>query len=61
MRNVLSVSDTGGSGKKSEYSQQEWTYDFLVTNQDALPMIYRRLVSSKVIKLGSCDKHTANC
>ena len=37
------------------------TYDFLVTNQDALPMIYRRLVSSKVIKLGSCDKHTANC
>ena len=37
------------------------TYDFLDTNPDAIPMIYRGLVSSKVIKLGSCDKHTAYC
>ena len=37
------------------------TYDLLASSPDTLPLSYRRLVGAKATKLGSCDKHLANC
>ena len=37
------------------------TYDLLASSPDTLPISYRRLVGFKATKLGSYDKHLANC
>ena len=48
--------------KKFKFSpNRSRTYKVLVTGPDALPLSYRRLVGAKASKLGSCDKHPANC
>ena len=46
-----SISDTGDSEEKNPSSpNMSQTYD-LVTNPDALPLSYRRLVGAKAIKM----------
>ena len=63
---VVFSNDTGKLGKRnSEFSYQELNLRLSaglpITNLDALPLSYRRLVGAKAIKQGSWDKHPAYC
>ena len=57
----FSVTDTGSLEENPGTCNRSRTYDLLVTSPDALLLSYRRLMGIKAIKLGSCDKHSADC
>ena len=58
LRNHVFQSVKQATRKKKLISpNRSHTYDLLVTGPHALPLSYRRLVDTKAIKLGPCDKH----
>ena len=62
LRNDVTQSVKKATRKKNPSSpNRSRSYDLLVTNPDALPLSYRRLVEAKAIKLGPCDKRPTYC
>ena len=56
MRKIILISDTGGNERKNPSNLNgSLTCDLLVSDSDALPLSYRRLVRARSLsKLGSC-------